>query len=133
MNETDQPVDAARRYVALDLESTGFNPYTDRIVEFCFIQLDADLNELGRWKGRVKPTVPFPPKMVEFHGIRDQDVVHLAPFSQIAARAQRLLAPATLLAYNAPFDAQLIHHELRRAGQAGLRTNHSCVDPLDIY
>ncbi|HLE47897.1 MAG TPA: 3'-5' exonuclease, partial [Candidatus Thermoplasmatota archaeon] len=66
-----------RRLVALDLEPTGFNVYRDRIVEFCFIELDADLCELGRWTRRVNPGVPIPAAATAVHGIRDADVVHL--------------------------------------------------------
>lgn len=120
-------------FLAVDLESTGFNPVLDRIVEFCFIQLDAGLRELGRWTARVNPGVPIPEPMVQVHGIRNEDVADLPPFASWARRIQRLLRDATLLAYNAPFDRQLLDHELRRAGEKGLRPDHPTIDPLRIY
>src|SRR6185295_16456025 len=36
----------AMKLVAFDLETTGRDPERDRVMEFCFIELDADLKEL---------------------------------------------------------------------------------------
>lgn len=121
------------RFLAVDLESTGFNAAVDRIVQLCFIELDRDLRELGRWTTLIDPCIPIPPAMVGVHGIRDQDVAGKAPFRRWAGRIERLVGSATLIAYNAAFDSQLLHHELRRCGLPGIREGHPLIDPLKIY
>lgn len=120
-------------YVGVDLETTGVNPFVDRVVEFCLVQLDASLSELGRWSRRVNPGRPIPPGATAVHGIRDLDVATLPHFSCYAPRIQRLVQGFPIIAYNANFDVQLLGHELRRCGQPGLAVDHPRIDPYRIY
>lgn len=124
---------AARRFVALDLETTGTDSARDRIVEFCVLELDADLAVLGRWAERVDPGMPIPPAATAIHGIRDEDVRGLPKFNVHAPRMQQLIEHAIVIAYNAPFDLGFVHEELTRAGQAGLVVDHPSIDPLDLF
>ncbi len=121
------------RVVAFDLETTGLTPETDRIVEFCFITLDDDLQELERWTERVHPGVPIPPETTEVHHITDEDVADCPPFSEFAPRIQEMVADATLMAYNHGFDMNVLHYELVRHGQRGLDMDHPVIDPLVIF
>ncbi len=119
--------------IAFDLEATGLNPEFDRIVEFCLIGLDEDLNEVERWTERVNPGIPIPEEVVEIHGIRDEDVADLPGFAHHAAKIQEALDGATLMAYNHGYDLNLIHYELVRHGQKGLDMDHPVIDPLVIF
>lgn len=119
--------------IAFDLEATGLNPEFDRIVEFCLIGLDDDLQEVERWTERVNPGIPIPPEVVEIHGIRDEDVADLPGFAHFAPRIQEALDGATLMAYNHGYDLNLMHYELVRHGQKGLDMDHPVIDPLVIF
>lgn len=121
------------RVVALDLETTGLDPESDRIVEFCFIELDDRLQESSRWTERVNPGIPIPPEVTQVHGIKDADVAAKPGFDAHAARIQALLDDAVLMAYNHHFDINCLHYELVRHGQAGLSMERPVVDPLDIF
>lgn len=120
------------KYVAFDLETTGTDAERDRIVEFCFIELDAELNELGRWSALVHPQIPIPQEVVDVHGITDEMVADKPPFSAHAGRVQRLVSEATLIAHNHRFDVSFLHNELVRAGQPGLAVEHPAIDTLQI-
>lgn len=120
------------KYVAFDLETTGTDAEHDRIVEFCFIELDAGLDEKGRWSTLVNPGIPMPKEVVEVHGITDEMVADKPPFSTHAPRIQRLVSDATLIAHNHRFDIGFLHNELRRAGQPGLAVEHPAIDTLHI-
>ncbi len=120
------------KYVAFDLETTGTDAETDRIVEFCFIELDADLNELGRWSSLVNPEMAMSKEVVEIHGITDEMVADKATFATHAGRIQRLTSDAVLIAHNHRFDVSFLHNELVRAGQPGLAVEHPCIDTLQI-
>jgi DNA polymerase-3 subunit epsilon len=122
-----------RRVVAFDLETTGLDPEADRIVEFCFIELDDALTETSRWTQRVNPGIPIPAEVTLVHGIRDADVAHEPGFDAFAARVQALLDDAILMAYNHGFDLNCLHYELVRHGMAGLAMERAVVDPLDIF
>lgn len=119
--------------VAFDLEATGLNPEFDRIVEFCFIGLDEDLNEIDRWVEKVNPGIPIPAETTEIHGISDADVADLPGFAHHAAKIQSILQDATLMAYNHGYDMNLVHYELVRHGQRGLDMDHPVIDPLIIF
>lgn len=122
----------ATKYVAFDLETTGLEPERDRILEFCFIELDSDLNELGRWSRVVDPQVPIPPEIQELTGITPDMVLGQPPFSLYAPRIQQLVAGATLIAHNHQFDVPFLDRELRRAGREGITVDHPCIDTLAI-
>jgi DNA polymerase III subunit epsilon len=119
--------------VALDLETTGLNVVTARIVEFCLVDLDADLNERGRLVRRVNPGVAIPPDAMARHGIRDEDVRNQPPFAFFAARIGKLVSNRVPIGYNVNFDLNVLHWELRRAGLRGLPTHHPRLDVLKLY
>ena len=102
-----------------DLEGTGVDPLTDRVVE-----IHAELIENGGrtvLSTRVNPGVPIPPDSTEIHGIRDEDVANAPRFRDIAERVQAMVSDAVLVGYSSrKYDVPLIDAELRRAGQPGL-------------
>lgn len=121
-------MEPCRRLVAFDLEATGLEPENDRIVEFCFLELDRDLQPVSRFHSLVQPSVPIPPEVTAVHGLRDADLKGQPPFAQFAARIQELIDTSTLVAHNCRFDLALLHYELVRAGQQGVSPNHPVID-----
>jgi DNA polymerase III subunit epsilon len=120
------------KFVAFDLETTGLDPVTDRILEFCFIELDDQLNELGRWTKLVNPEREIPESSIAIHGITPEMVKDVAPFSTHAARVQKLVEDAALIAHNVRFDLQFIHNALIQAGQPGLSPDHPTIDTMQV-
>lgn len=120
------------KLVAFDLETTGRDPERDRVMEFCFVELDADLRELGRWARIVDPQVPIPKEIQELTGIKPEMLLGQLPFSVHAPRIQQLVEGATLVAHSHTFDLQFLNRELRLAGQPGLAADHPCIDTLEI-
>jgi DNA polymerase III subunit epsilon len=120
------------KLVAFDLETTGLEADRDRVLEFCFVELDAQLNELGRWSRLVDPGVPVSKEIEELTGISTDMVKGQLPFSAHAPRIQALVKDAVLVAHNSSFDVPFLHMELQRAGQPGLAPDHPCIDTLVI-
>lgn len=120
------------KLVAFDLETTGIDPDKDKILEFCFIELDADLKEQARWTRLVNPGMKIPAESMAIHGITDEMVADKPAFSHYAVRIQNLVAGAVLVAHNHRFDVQFLHNELLAAGQEGLSPDHPCIDTLQI-
>lgn len=119
--------------LAFDLETTGLNPETDRIVEFCFIEMDDDCNEVGRWHQRINPGVPIPAETTEIHGISDEDVANEPSLKEFVEKIETLVEGNTLMAYNHGFDMNTLHYELVRNGGKGLDMGHPVIDPLVIF
>ncbi|MEK6985328.1 MAG: 3'-5' exonuclease [Candidatus Thermoplasmatota archaeon] len=116
---------------AFDLETTGLDGNTARIVEFCFIELDAadpGLRELSRWSELVDPQMAIPPETTRVHGITDEMVRGKPAFAALAPRIQAIVQEAVLVAHNHKYDLEILSRELVRAGQPGLRPNHPCID-----
>lgn len=120
------------KLVAFDLETTGLEMERDRVLEFCFIELDPSLRELGRWSRLVDPGIPVSREIEELTGITNAMVRGQPPFASHAARVQNLVRDAVLVAHNHAFDLPFLDMELRRAGQPGLAPDHPCIDTLVI-
>ncbi len=120
---------------AIDTETTGRNPETDRIVEVaCVLWKDGAVVERRTWL--VNPGIPIPEEARAIHGICDDDVKDKPPFSGILDDLCRALEGHVPLAYNAEFDRDFLLAEVSRCGVAGrplppsFRKGVEWIDPL---
>ena len=63
-----------------DLEATGLNLATDRIVEISILKLMPDGTKHS-YTQRVNPTIPIPPEVTEIHGIKYEDIKDMPTFA----------------------------------------------------
>ena len=99
----------------IDLETTGINVATDRIVEICIVKLSPDGNTEVRTE-RVNPTIPISAQALAVHGIKDEDVKDKPTFAEIAPALARFISNCDLAGYNAiKFDMPLLVEEFLRA------------------
>lgn len=104
--------------VYLDVESTGLDPYSDRIVEVALLRDGDDGEQVVR---RVNPGRPIPKEATEVHGITDDDVSDAPSFTEIAEDVERIVAGAVLVTFaGRRFDVPMLDAELRRSGRLGL-------------
>lgn len=107
----------ARRLLYFDLETTGTDPESDRIVELAAVRPDDDELTVRRYH----PGRPIPPGATAVHGIADEDVADAPRFEEEAGRVQQLVEGRILCGYNIrSFDTVMLDLELRRSGQPGL-------------
>lgn len=91
------------RYAVIDVETTGFSPTSDRVVEAaCVIVQDGRIAQT--WSSLVNPQRPIPPHATRVHGIGDADVAGAPCFELVQRHLRRLCAGATVAAHNAAFD-----------------------------
>lgn len=116
-----------------DLETTGTDPASDRIVEISVVRLGVDGTREARTR-RVNPERPIPPDATAVHGITDADVADAPPFRSIARAFLEFLADADLAGFNVlRFDAPLLEREFRDAGIPDAFAGRRIVDALAIY
>lgn len=102
--------------VFFDLETTGINVATDRIVEMAYLKVDLNGNESSRTL-RINPGMPIPPKATEIHGISDDDVKDAPAFNEVAKSLAKEFEGCDLGGYNSvKFDIPLLAEEFLRAG-----------------
>lgn len=107
--------------VYFDLEATGVDPYTDRIVEISIEEVGPNNLDGDVFATPVNPGVPIPAEATEIHGISDADVADSPTFPEIASSVQAIVSDAILVGYNSrTYDVVLLDAELVRAGQPGL-------------
>lgn len=70
-----------RPILFFDLETTGPDPKTDRIVEIGLIQVRPD-GQIKRWRSLVNPLMPIPRGATEKHGIDDERMKECASCGQ---------------------------------------------------
>lgn len=110
------PIELDRPLVFFDLETTGVDVKTDRIVELALIRLSPHGDVLERVR-RFNPEMPIPPGASAVHGIYDEDVKEEATFSQRARALSTLLEGCDLAGFNIlRFDLPLLDNEFHRAG-----------------
>lgn len=119
--------------VALDTETCALGPGRDRIVQFCLLELDDDLNIASEWTELVHPERKIPAAATAIHGITDEMVQGKPTFSKIASKLRSLFTPDTIfMAYNAGFDFGVLNQEFARAGVPVLPIEQPILDPLQI-
>lgn len=99
-----------------DLETTGVNVATDRIVEISILKVHPNGNKDSLTR-RCNPTVPIPIEASEIHGIYDFDVKDAPTFEQLAPEVADFIKGCDLAGYNSNrFDVPLLAEEFLRAG-----------------
>jgi len=122
-----------RPIVFFDLETTGINQATDRIVEIALVKLMPD-QKRETWVRRLNPGRPIPAEATAIHGISDADVKDAPEFKHIAKDLQVWLRGCDFGGYNsARFDLPLLVEEFLRAGVAVDFANSKMVDVQKIF
>ena len=110
---------AEGHFLAIDTETTGLFPESDRIVEVGAVRFDASGAELGRFSTLINPGRPMSPAAFRVHGI-DDEMLAVAPGPRVALPEFVAFlgdpGTTTLLAHNAAFDAAFLGRELARLG-----------------
>lgn len=122
-----------RPLAIFDLETTGINVTTDRIVEIAIIKVYPDGKEEEYIK-RVNPQMPIPNESSEIHGIYDADVASEPTFDQLAPEVVAFIGDADLAGYNSnKFDIPVLAEELMRAGSDFDVSQRNFVDVQNIF
>ena len=101
--------------VFFDLETTGINIATDRIVEISYLKVDLHGNETSKTY-LINPTIPIPAASTAIHGITDDKVKDSPSFASIAKNIAREIEGCDLAGYNSiRFDIPLLAEEFLRA------------------
>jgi DNA polymerase III subunit epsilon len=122
-----------RPVVFLDLETTGINVSTDRIVEISLLKIDIRGRE--EWMTlRVNPEMPIPQKATSIHGITDSDVANEPTFREVAKNVAAFMEGCDLAGYNAvKFDIPVLAEEFLRVNIDFDFTRRKYVDPQVIF
>ncbi|MDE6998991.1 MAG: PolC-type DNA polymerase III [Lachnospiraceae bacterium] len=106
-----QTLDAA--YVVFDIETTGFSPVTNRIIEIGAVKVENG-QITDRFSAFVNPQVPIPFEIEKLTGISDSMVIDADTIEVILPRFLEFVGDAALVAHNASFDVGFIKENAKR-------------------
>jgi DNA polymerase-3 subunit epsilon len=119
--------------VFFDLETTGVNIATDRIVEISILKVFPNGNKESKtWL--VNPEMEIPKESSEIHGITNEQVVTEPTFKELANKVNEMVAGCDLAGFNSNrFDIPLLAEELMRAGIDFDMKNRKAIDVQVIF
>jgi DNA polymerase-3 subunit epsilon len=125
----------SRPLAFFDLEATGLNKKTDRIVSIAILRYEPGAEAAPRRiYYLVNPTVPIPAEATAIHGISDADVADAPTFADLAPVVQKDLEGCDLGGYNIlGYDIDLLCSEFARAGMEFKVSGRDILDVQRIY
>jgi DNA polymerase-3 subunit epsilon len=102
--------------IFFDLETTGINLVTDRIVEFSFLKVYPNGKEETQTM-RINPEMPIPAESTAIHGISNEDVKDCPTFAEVAQSIANSIEGCDLAGFNSnKFDIPMLAEEFLRVG-----------------
>ncbi|MEM6398464.1 MAG: 3'-5' exonuclease [Bacteroidota bacterium] len=128
------PIKLDRDLVFFDIESTGLNVVTDRIIQIALIKLKKDGSEPEELEMLINPGVPIKAEAQAVHGISAKMVARKPLFKQVAERLMAFIGDADLAGYNSNrFDVPILQEEFHRAGIKFDISKRRLVDAQRIF
>jgi len=123
-----------RPIVFFDLETTGLNVVTDRIVQFAAIKYSPGQDNPEELVYFINPQMPIDPQAAAVHGISNEQVADEPTFNDLADELYDFIGDADLSGYNIKrFDVPLLMEEFDRAGIRFRMDERKLVDVQEIF
>lgn len=111
----------------VDVETTGLDPETDRVIEVAVIHMcKGEITD--RWSTLVNPEQAVPDEVVKITGIDPAGLVDAPRFAAVADEVHARITDRVFVAYNLAFDRAFVSNELRRVGLSW--PDVVAIDPL---
>ena len=124
----------SKRVAAFDLETTGLDLKTARIVTACVVVLGStgEVEHLREWL--VNPGIEIPQAASDVHGVTTEVAIRdgmdpLTAIAEISQELKKLNATMPLVAFNAPYDFTILANEAIRYQLEPLEPQ-TVIDPL---
>ena len=119
------------RVLGFDLETTGFNPRQDRVVQYALVGSDSDGSQLSL-QSLVNPGCRIPLQSSEVHGIFDEDVRDWGSFDEHVDSISGMIEGAIIVGHNVvSFDWRFLEMECMRIGRE-MPSPLALVDTLEL-
>ncbi len=124
----DNGADLNADFVVFDIETTGFSPIKNKIIEIGAVKIqNGEITD--RFSTFVNPQVPIPFEIEKLTGISDQQVVDARTIEEVLPQFLEFCGDSILVAHNANFDMSFI---IENASRLGYPTRYTYVDTVGI-
>lgn len=118
-------------YTSIDLETTGFSPSDDRIVEIGAIRV-RNGRPVKRYSQLINPQRPLPEEITRLNGLTDADLRNQPTVDQVLPDFIRFIGNDTLIGHNInEFDAAFLLANTTRLGMRHIGNKTIDTLPLD--
>ncbi|MBI5471754.1 MAG: 3'-5' exonuclease [Ignavibacteriae bacterium] len=122
-----------RPLVFFDLETTGTDFVSDRVVQISVMKVHPDESEETRTR-LINPGIPIPKAASDIHGITDDDVRDQPPFRTVAKGLVEFLSRSDIAGYNSNgFDIPFLVEEFARCGIEFPHPDARLIDVCTIF
>ena len=111
----DKGQDFSQDFVVFDIETTGFSPVMNRIIEIGAVKVSRE-RIVDRFSAFVNPEVPIPFEIEKLTGIKDSMVIDAEKIESVLPEFLDFSAGCMLVAHNAGFDMSFIMENCDRQG-----------------
>ncbi len=115
-------------FVVFDIETTGFSPVENRIIEIGAVKVCGG-KIVDHFSAFVNPEVPIPFEIEKLTGIRDDMVVDAEKIETVLPEFLRFCEGCMLVAHNARFDMSFI---MENCNRQGIEHDFTYVDTVGI-
>jgi len=117
-----------------DLETTGLNVVTDRILQIAIIKYPRNGGEPQELSMLINPGIPISEESMSIHGITPKDVANKPVFSQVGKKIFDFIGDADLAGYNSNrFDVPMLIEEFGRIGLEFSMERRKTIDVQRIF
>jgi DNA polymerase III epsilon subunit family exonuclease len=115
-------------YCSLDIETSGFDPLKDEILEVGFVKFQISnfkFQILEEWTQVFKPTKPVEAKILGLTGIKQEELDTAPEFSEFKEEIQNKLQDTIIVGHNVVFDIKFLESR-------GIKFSGQVIDTLDL-
>ncbi len=111
-------LNSTNRYVALDVETTGFSPQNgDRVIEIGAVAIE-DQGIVAEFSSLIDVGKKIPWRAQQVHGITNEMLQDEPGPDEVLPEFYNFIAGSILIAHNASFDIKFLRHEFSLLGMS---------------
>ena len=126
--EFDIDVPYEGEFVALDLETTGFIPSENELIEIGAVRI-RNGEVVETFEKLIKPSKPIRDNITELTGITNDDVASAPDAAQVLPQLHAFIGQAPIVAHNVDFDVPFLKYHLAKLG---LSLPNPTIDTLSL-
>ena len=115
-------------YVVFDIETTGLDPFKDKIIEIGAVKLQGK-DIIDKFSVFINPEISIPKEIVDLTKITDEMVKNSEKIETILPKFLEFCKDTTVVAHNAKFDVGFI---TQKAKEMNLEYSTSVIDTLQL-
>ena len=126
VNQKGQSLDDS--YVVFDIETTGFGPVKDKIIEIGAVKV-INGTIVDKFSSFINPEIPIPYEIEQLTGIKDEMVLEYPTIDVILPQFLEFCKGSALVAHNAGFDVSFI---TKKSEDLGIKNDFTVIDTVGL-